>query len=172
MNAAFERDKEISNKLDEQLEQVGNFRESVSLPTLLLFAKTLLGENHLLLVILNSVLLPVLILPELLESDIDDEADDPQQISRYKLLKRTSADGVDNSLGGSEVLVEGSKAIGQSIGFSAAFLAWDALDLGMNVSDLVHKQGSEAARVLRGKAAVLESALQSTLELYSVEIPE
>ena len=42
----------------------------------------------------------------------------------------------------------------------------------MNISDLVHKQGSEAARVLRGKAAVLESALQSTLELYSVEIPE
>ena len=149
---------------------MSNFRESVSLPKLLLFAKTLLGENHLLLVILNSVLLPVLILPELLESDIDDEADDPQQISRYKLLKRTSA--VDNSLVGSEVLVEGSKAIGQSIGFSAAFLAWDALDLGMNISDLVRKQGSEAARVLRGKAAVLESALQSTLELYSVEIPE
>ena len=120
MNAAFERDKEISNKLDEQLEQVSNFRESVSLHTLLLFAKTLLGENHLLLVILNSVLLPVVILPELPESDPDDEVDDPQKISRYKLLKRTSTDGVDNSLGGSEVLVEGSKAIGQSIGFSAA----------------------------------------------------
>ena len=94
------------------------------------------------------------------------------KISRYKLLKQTLADGVDNSLGGSEVLVEGSKAIGQSIGFSAAFLAWDALDLGMNISDLVRKQGSEAARVLRGKAAVLESALQNTLGIYSVKIPE
>ena len=74
MNAAFERDKEISNKLDEQLEQVGNFRESVSLPTLLLFAKTLMGENHLLLVILISVLMPALMLPELPESDLDGES--------------------------------------------------------------------------------------------------
>ena len=42
----------------------------------------------------------------------------------------------------------------------------------MNISDLVRKQGSEAARVLRGKATVLESDLQCSLELYSVEIPE
>ena len=51
MNAALERDKEISNKLDDQLEQVSNFRESRNLPDLVAFAKKLLGEKHLLLVI-------------------------------------------------------------------------------------------------------------------------
>ena len=181
MNAALERDKEISNKLDDQLEDLNQYRESRNLPELILFAKKLLGETHLLLVILESVLVPVLIIPELAESDPDDEFDDTAKLSRNTLLKQTSVDGVQHSVIGPGVLAEGSKVIGQNsfraagqvvIGFSAAFLAWDALDLGMNISDLVRRQGSQAAKVLRGKAAVLENALQNTLGMYSVKIPE
>ena len=52
-------------------------------------------------------------------------------------------------------------------GFFAAYLACDALDLGMYISDLVHRLGSQAAKVNSGKATVLESALQNTLGMYT-----
>ena len=74
---------------------------------------------------------------------------------------------------------EAGKVIGQNslrvagqvvIGVSAAFLVWDAIDLGFSVSDLVKKRGSEAARVLRDKATQLETALQDTLSNYKVDI--
>ena len=148
MNAALERDKEISNKLDDQLEQVGNFRESRNLPELWVFAKKLLGENHLLLVILDSLLVPSLIIPGLAGNDHNEKSDDAVTFSRQTLLKQTSVDGVEHSVIGPGVLAEGSKVIGQNsfravgqvvIGFSATFLACDAFDLGMNIFDLVHR---------------------------------
>ena len=58
------------------------------------------------------------------------------------------------------------------IGVSAAFLVWDAIDLGFTINDLVRKQGSKAARVLREKAATLEGALDETLASYSVQLPD
>ena len=67
--------------------------------------------------------------------------------------------------------MQGGKAIGQTMGLSAVFLAWDAIDLGTNISDLVRKEGSQAAKVLRAKAVTLKSALESTIGSYSVEIP-
>lgn len=79
------------------------------------------------------------------------------------------------------VLVEGGKVIGQNsfrlagqviIGISAAFLVWDAIDLGFTVSDLVKKKGSEAAMVLRQKADILEAALMETQGNYDIEIPD
>ena len=103
---------------------------------------------------LDSLMVPALIIPELAESDYNEKSDDAVKFSRQTLLKQTSVDSVEHS------------------GFFAAFLARDALYLGMNISDLVHRQGSQAAKVLRGKAAVLESALQNTLGMYSVKIPE
>ena len=58
------------------------------------------------------------------------------------------------------------------IGVSAAFLVWDAIDLGFTVSDLIRKKGSQAAKVLREKADLLEEALAQTQGNYSVEIPD
>ena len=52
----------------------------------------------------------------------------------------------------------GSKlAGGLIIGVSAAFLIWDAIDLGFTIRDLVENKGSEAASVLRKKADELET---------------
>ena len=56
------------------------------------------------------------------------------------------------------VLVEGSKVIGQNsirvagqviIGISAAFMLWDAVDLGFTISDLVRKQGNRDCLVVK-----------------------
>ena len=73
-----------------------------------------------------------------------------------------------------EVIGQNSfKVAGQVIiGISAAFLVWDAIDLGFTINDLVRKQGSKAARVLREKAAMLEGALDETLATYSVSLPD
>ena len=40
------------------------------------------------------------------------------------------------------------------LGISAAFMVWDAIDLGFTISDLVRKQGSAAAKTLRYQASV------------------
>ena len=77
------------------------------------------------------------------------------------------------------MLAEGGKVIGQNslrvagqvvIGVSAAFLVWDAIDLGFSITDLVRKRGSESAKVLREKASLLEAALEETLLNYKVDI--
>ena len=57
------------------------------------------------------------------------------------------------------------------IGISAAFLLWDAIDLGFTISDLVKKQGSKAARTLKEKAEMLEVALKETTGVYCIEMP-
>jgi len=62
--------------------------------------------------------------------------------------------------------------MGVIIGISAAFLVWDAIDLGFTISDLVRKQGSQAAKILREKAETLEIALRETVGVYSIELPE
>ena len=96
-------------------------------------------------------------------------------------LLSSSRDGVKYSQLGVSEFVEGGKVIGQNsfkvagqviIGVSAAFLVWDAIDLGFTITDLVRKRGSHAGRVLREKAELLESALRQTVELYSIELPE
>ena len=57
------------------------------------------------------------------------------------------------------------------IGISAAFLLWDAIDLGFTISDLVKKQGSKAAKTLKEKAEMLEVALKETTGVYCIEMP-
>ena len=97
------------------------------------------------------------------------------------LLKQDSKDNVKFNPIDAGMFVESGKVIGQNsfrvagqviIGISAAFLVWDAIDLGWNISDLVRKQGSQAAQVLREKADLLENALQETIGHYDVEMPE
>lgn len=56
------------------------------------------------------------------------------------------------------------------VGVSAAFLVWDAIDLGWNITDLVRKKGSNAGKILTAKADELEEALKETTETYSVEM--
>lgn len=54
----------------------------------------------------------------------------------------------------------GSKlAGGLIIGVSAVFLAWDVLELGFTIRDLVDKKGSDAGNELRRKADVLQNIL-------------
>lgn len=98
-----------------------------------------------------------------------------------RLFKQTSQDTVKYSPLDAGVLVEGGKVIGQNsinvagqviIGISAAFLVWDAIDLGFTISDLVRKEGSHAAKVLREKAKTLELALQETVGVYCIDLPE
>lgn len=51
----------------------------------------------------------------------------------------------------------GSKITGGLIiGVGAAFIVFDAIDLGFTIRDLVKNKGSEAARVLREKADKIE----------------
>ncbi len=78
-----------------------------------------------------------------------------------------------------DVFLETGKVVGQNgtrltgqviVGVSAAFLLWDAIDLGWTVTDLVRKKGSQAAKVLADKAEELEQALNHTMENYSVEM--
>merc|ERR1712183_11432 len=96
-------------------------------------------------------------------------------------LFKTTKDSVKYSPLDAGVLVEGGKVIGQNsfkvagqviIGISAAFLVWDAIDLGFTISDLVRKQGSHAAKVLREKAQTLEFALQETAAEFCLDMPE
>ncbi len=77
------------------------------------------------------------------------------------------------------MFVETGKVVGQNstrlagrviVGVSAAFLVWDAIDLGFTVSDLVRKKGSKAGGILREKADALEAALEETKAKYSFDM--
>merc|ERR1719410_2361700 len=57
MNAAFERDKEITGKLDSQLEAVRNYRRSQHAENLFLFAQQLLKADHIVVTLLKGILL-------------------------------------------------------------------------------------------------------------------
>ena len=52
MNAAFERDKDITLKLEAQIEEVRRFKDSTHLTILVLTMQSLLGPDHLLVVLL------------------------------------------------------------------------------------------------------------------------
>jgi len=80
---------------------------------------------------------------------------------------------------GPDVFLETGKVVGQNstrmagkviVGVSAAFLVWDAIDLGVTLSDLIRKKGSAVAKILRDKADELEAALNETKSQYSLEM--
>merc|ERR550517_1046391 len=56
MHAAFERDKDITLKLEAQIEEVRRFKESAHLTILVLTMQSLLGPDHLLVVLLRGIL--------------------------------------------------------------------------------------------------------------------
>ena len=57
MNEAFARDKEITRKFESQLEDIKRYKESAHLSTLYYSIKDCIGEKHILLPVLQSVLL-------------------------------------------------------------------------------------------------------------------
>ena len=100
---------------------------------------------------------------------------------------RTSAGAVSNAASaplkynplGPDIFLETGKVVGQNstrlagkviVGVSAAFLVWDAIDLGFTLTDLIRKKGSQAAKILRDKADQLEEALNETKSKYSLEM--
>ena len=226
MNAAFERDKEITGKLDTQLESVKNYRDSPQSEKLFVFAQQLLKADHIVVTLLKGILLnqdqnnnsdstnttesdssidtetpkEKLVVVEDNETehfteDLDDSGIGAERLaasgvagaavmassrSSMSLISATK-DGVKYSAMDAGVLVESGKVIGSNsfrvagqvvIGISAAFLVWDAIDLGFAISDLVRKRGSSASRVLREKADLLEEALNQTVDDYNTKIPD
>lgn len=226
MNAAFERDKDITLKLESQIKDIKQYKDSVHLKLLINHIQDLLGGNHLLITILRGILLYDMTSSDSLSAGLLSQgasvaivsAQESGNVSKSsitsaaavaavgltansiassenssqavvskassgatRLFKQSSQDTVKYSPLDAGVLVEGGKVIGQNsikvagqviIGISAAFLVWDAIDLGFTISDLVRKQGSQAAKVLREKAETLELALHETVGVYSIELPE
>ena len=234
MNAAFERDKEITGKLDSQLEAVRNYRRSQHAENLFLFAQQLLKADHIVVTLLKGILLnhdqnnnsdeasdgdssltdsaaaAEKLGPE--AGEVQDSVEEAvKQLSDSELdsgpgaeriaaaavagvaaaavapsrssmsLISASKDGVKYSAMDFGVVAESGKVIGSNsfrvagqvvIGISAAFLVWDAIDLGFAISDLVKKRGSSASKVLREKADLLEEALTQTVDDYNISIPE
>merc|ERR1712123_292605 len=226
MNAAFERDKDITLKLESQIKDIKQYKDSVHLKLLINHIQDLLGGNHLLITILRGILLYDMTSSDSLSAGLLSQgasvaivsAQESRNVSKSsitsaaavaavgltanslassentsqavvsktssgatRLFKQSSQDTVKYSPLDAGVLVEGGKVIGQNsikvagqviIGISAAFLVWDAIDLGFTISDLVRKQGSQAGRVLREKADMLEGALRETVGVYSIEMPK
>merc|ERR1712156_1050644 len=161
----------LTTKFERQIEEVKRHQDSPHLSLLYYSIKQFLGADHLLMAILKEVLLSGLV-------DGKGEEDKREPAS---LMKQESKDGVQYNPLDAGALVEGGKVIGQNsfkmagqviIGISAAFMLWDAIDLGFTISDLVRKKGSRAGRVLREKADTLEAALKSTVCVYSIDMPE
>ena len=170
LNVAFERDKMLTTKFERQIEAVKRHRDSPHLSLLYYSIKEFLGPEHLLMTILKEVLLSGL-----------EKGAESRQVQQNSLLREESRDGVRFSPLDAGALVEGGKVIGQNsfrmagqviIGVSAAFLVWDAIDLGFTISDLVRRQGSKSAQVLRDKANLLQGALEETAGGYCLEMPE
>jgi len=253
VNAALERDKDITLKLESQMDDIRRFKDSAHLSLLMVFLERIVGSNHIIFTIVQSLLLYNLsgVFPfsgsiaieglrsaesiaatavsmaavKTAEKALGDASVGSAMIanastavvghvataatavgvvannatrgiegptmaavvsssgkdSTVALLKQTSRDGVKYSAMDASVFVEGSKVVGQNsvrvagqviIGISAAFMVWDAIDLGFTISDLIRKQGSQAARTLREKADALEEALKETIQRYSLKLPD
>ena len=179
MNEAFDRDREVTMKFEDQLQDLRKtYKDSPYLSTLYYSIKESIGESHLLIPVLQTILLyddnPF---HSRTETDTATERHNlPQNPSL--LTSSNSAENLRFNPLDAEMVLDGGKVIGQNslrvagqviIGINAAFLVWDAIDLGFNITDLVRKKGSEAARVLTEKAELLESALKETLSNYTVK---
>ena len=194
MNAAFERDKEITLKLERQLEIVKHYQTSKNVEKLLDHVTALLGSKHLLISILRKMLIDgtstdVADIQEVLEQEckenIEEDMNGVEESSNTNttnaLLVQSEEERLKYNPLDAGVLVESTKVIGQNsirvagqviIGVSAAFMVWDAVDLGLTITDLIKRQGSKAARTLRDKAEILDTALTDTVAAYCIEMPK
>ena len=191
MNAAFERDKEITLKLERQLEIVKHYQSSKNVEKLLDHVTALLGSKHLLISILRKMLIDgsstdVADIQEVFDQESQEKVEDlnsqeeSSDATTNALIVQSEEERLKYNPLDAGVLVESTKVIGQNsirvagqviIGVSAAFMVWDAVDLGLTITDLIKRQGSKAARTLRDKAEMLETALTDTVAAYCIEMP-
>ena len=176
MNQAFHTDREVTLKFETQLQQLrSSYRDSPHLSILYYSIKESIGENHLLIPVLQTVLLYD---DDPFHSRADSDSDASALPRSPSLLTSSNTAGnlTYNPLD-AEMVLDGGKVIGQNslrvagqviIGINAAFLVWDAIDLGFNITDLVKNKGSDAAKVLTLKAEELETALKETLSNYEI----
>ena len=176
MNSAFSRDKEITLKLERQLEEMKQYKKSENLRCLLEHVQTVLGPQHLLVAILRGSLANNLNTRDSLAAGLSSQGENSAVVEGESQGEQE----VNYNPLDAGVLVEGGKVIGQNsirvagqviIGISAAFLVWDVIDLGFTITDLVKKQGSKAARTLKEKAELLDLALRETTGVYCIEMP-
>jgi len=182
MNDAFNADKEITTSFETKLQEIKEkYQESPYLSRLYYSIKKSIGEEHL--------LIPVLQLVLLYDSSDSSKTQEPTSSTAETKSSLPSRPAIFSGCSSTDkmkfnpvdpgMLGEAGKVIGQNslrvagqvvIGVSAAFLVWDAIDLGFSVSDLIKKRGSDSAKVLRDKASHLENALHDTLSNYKVDI--
>jgi len=199
MNAAFQRDKEITLKLEHQLDVIQSYKTSTNIVALLDHVSSILGSKHLLVTVLRGTLIHNMTSQESLTAGLESHGVNTSMVTNSEMITKNEDQSTGDRVPSTKyllvqseddrlnynpldagVLVEGSKVIGQNsirvagqviIGISAAFMLWDAVDLGFTISDLVRRQGSRAARTLRDKAEMLEVALRETVAVYCIEMP-
>ena len=177
MNEAFETDREVTLKFEGQLQELRvTYKDSPHLSTLYYSIKESIGETHLLIPVLQTILLYD---DNPFEARADSASDEKHALPRSPSLLTScnSAENMKYNPLDAEMVLDGGKVIGQNslrvagqviIGINAAFLVWDAIDLGFSITDLVKKKGSDAAKVLTMKAEMLETALNETLSNYKI----
>lgn len=229
MTGALNVDQELTLKIEEQIDDLRRYKDSVHLGALIAAMEVLLGANHILIAILHSLFRfdmsgflgvsakffsegvhnAIISISETknvvnaiaINKSLSDTAlvhaaaasggalgaasvmsSSTTMLSKEcsgKVCKQASKDGLKYNPFGPDIFVETGKVVGQNstrlagrviIGVSAAFLVWDAVDLGMTIADLVRKKGSHASAILRQKADQLESALGETKAKYQLNM--
>ena len=120
MNAAFHRDKEITLKLEQQLELVKQYQSSKNVEKLLDHVTLMLGSKHLLITILKRILLEdhTPKIEEIVEQDsIEGEIENTAESTNCQtdaLLVQSEEEKLKYNPLDAGVLVEGGKVIGQN----------------------------------------------------------
>ena len=120
MNAAFRRDKEITLKLEQQLELVKQYQSSKNVEKLLDHVTLMLGSKHLLITILKRILLEdnTPKIEEIVEQDsMEGEIENTTESTNCQtdaLLVQSEEEKLKYNPLDAGVLVEGGKVIGQN----------------------------------------------------------
>lgn len=173
---------ESTVKVKEQIQGWKETKSAVRLWFLAQLAVKLFGPDHFVVILINSILVNLNITADIIlktcaeaalktVSEVASKAGAGAATitsigtSSGALINTASKALVDAAEGGTSTIGKagatvGVKAAGGAIiGVSAVFLVWDAVDLGLNIRDLVVDKGCEAASCLREKAKELESSL-------------
>ena len=119
MNAAFHRDKEITLKLEQQLELVKQYQSSKNVEKLLDHVTLMLGSKHLLITILKRILLEDSTpkIEEIVQDNIEEEIENTTESTNCQtdaLLVQSEEEKLKYNPLDAGVLVEGGKVIGQN----------------------------------------------------------
>ncbi len=182
---------EFTTKVKEQIQGWKESKNTLRLCFLANLAITLFGPNHIVAMLIKSVLVSLDISTDIIfkicaeaaiktASEVATKAGagaatiTAVETSAAALVNTTSKALAGAAEGGTAGVKAGATigkagasagakaAGGVIIGVSAVFLVWDAVDLGFNIRDLVEDKGCDAASYLREKAKELESSLDET----------